>query len=112
MRSIAGALPDRVLRRRISDLGKLERRCFATRKRFEFYRYLAAVYEFYAELKRTEATQHSARRVAVLFNVGTPSYIHLIRLIIDASLKPTPRHIAAGQELCGLPGANADAGAI
>ena len=76
---------DRLLRRRISDLGKLERRCFATRKRFEVYRYLAAVYPLYAELMRTEATHHSARRVAELFNLDSRQHAHLIRLIIDAS---------------------------
>ena len=84
-RPIACALPDQVLRQRISALQKLEYRCFASRRRFTFYCYLAAVYEFYAELRRMNATHHSTPRIAKLFNVGTRGEIHPIRLIIDAS---------------------------
>jgi hypothetical protein len=84
-RPVESALPDWVLRQRISDLGKLERRCFATRKRFEFYRYLAAVFEFYAELKRTNGIEKSVRRMAELFNLDSRQRVHPIRLIIDAS---------------------------
>ena len=76
---------DRLLRRRISDLGKLERRCFATRKRFEVYRYLAAVYPLYAELMRANEIQTSVQRIAAWFNLDTRKHAHPIRLIIDAS---------------------------
>lgn len=82
---VESALSDRFLRQRISDLRKLEEECFASRKRFAFYRYLAAIFEFYAELKRTNATEHSARRIAELLCVGTRNDAHPIRLIIDAS---------------------------
>ncbi len=83
---------DRLLRHRISDLKKLEEKCFASRKRFEFYCYLAAVYQLYIDLRRDNATQHLARRIAKLFNVATHRDIHLIRLIIDASSQSDARN--------------------
>lgn len=78
-------MTDRFVYRRISDLKKLEKDCFASRKRFTFYRYLAAAYELYAELRRANKTRYPDRRITELFNVGTPRDVHLIRQIIDAS---------------------------
>ena len=76
---------DRMLRQRISGLKKLEAGCFSSRKRFEFYRYLAAVYPLYAELKRANEIQDSVQRIAEWFNLDSRQRIHPIRLIIDAS---------------------------
>ena len=76
---------DRLLRHQISDLKKLEGKCFASRNRFGFYRYLASVYELYADLRRTDATEHLTRRIAELFNDEVRKDIHPIRLILDAS---------------------------
>ena len=78
-------MTDRLLRQRISALQKLEQQCFASRKRFRFYRYLSSVYELYADLRRTDATEHLTRRIAELFNDEVRKDIHPIRLIIDAS---------------------------
>jgi hypothetical protein len=78
-------MTDQPLRQRISDLKKLERECFASRKRFGFYRYLASVYQLYAELRRSNTTKHLARRIAELSNAGTLSDAHPIRLILDVS---------------------------
>ena len=77
--------PDRLLRQRISALQKLEQQCFASRKRFRFYRYLASVYELYAELRQTNATQELTRHIADLLNVDVGKDVHPIRFIIDAS---------------------------
>ena len=76
---------DRLLRQQISKLKKLEDRCFASRNRFRFYRYLAAVYRLYVELRRANKTQELARRIAELFNVGARGDVHPTRQIIDAS---------------------------
>jgi hypothetical protein len=76
--------PNLVLRQRISNLRKLEQQCFASRNRFGFYRYLAAVYEFYAELKEANGHQNSVQRMAELFNLDSQQHVHPIRLIIDA----------------------------
>ena len=76
---------DRLLRHRISDLKRLEEKCFASRNRFGFYLYLASVYELYADLRRTKATEHLARRIAELSHAVTRKHAHPIRLIIDAS---------------------------
>ena len=84
-RTVKSALSDRLLRQRISALQKLERRCFASRNRFAFYRYLAAIYAFYAELRQTDKTEEATRRVAELFNLDSRQHAHPIRLIIDAS---------------------------
>ena len=78
-------MTDQLFRQRISALQKLEAECFASRKRFEFYRYLAAVYRLYAELKRANEIQTSVQRLAAWFNLDTGQHVHPIRLIIDAS---------------------------
>ena len=84
-RAIACVSSDQLLRQRISDLKKLEQQCFASRNRFEFYRYLAAVYRLYAELRRDNASQHGPRRIAKLFNLDGRQHVHPLRHIIDAS---------------------------
>ena len=76
---------DRLLRQRISELKKLERQCFASRNRFAFYLYLAAVYEFYVELKQANGIANSVRQMAKLFNLDGRQHAHPIRVIIDAS---------------------------
>ena len=45
---------DQQLRKTIDDLRELERKCCASRSRFAFYDYLAAVFELYVQLKRTK----------------------------------------------------------
>jgi hypothetical protein len=47
---------DRQLRKTIDGLRELERKCFASRSRFAFYDYLAAVFELY---RSTEAKESS-----------------------------------------------------
>ena len=78
-------IADQFLRRRVSALKQLERQRFASRKRFEFYRYLAGVYQLYAELKRADETKNAVQRIADLFNLDTRDDTHLIRVILDAS---------------------------
>ena len=78
-------LSDQALRQRISALKKLEEKCFASRKRLAFYRYLAAVYQLYADLRRTNATEDLARRIAKLFNLDTRQDMDSFRIIVDAS---------------------------
>ncbi len=43
------------------------------------------MYELYADLRRTDATEHLTRRIAELFNDEVRKDIHPIRLILDAS---------------------------
>ena len=94
-RSIArpaeSALSNGLLGQQISDLKKLEQRCFASRKRFRFYRYLASVYELYEELRRTNGIENSVRRIAELSDAGTRKHAHPIRVIIDASSQADQR---------------------
>jgi hypothetical protein len=89
---IAGALreeiplmSDRQLRKVITDLIKLERKCFAARNRFAFYDYLAAVFELYIQLRRTKQAKPSAQRIAKLLGLRTGKRAHPIRVIIDAT---------------------------
>jgi hypothetical protein len=76
---------DRQLRKAIDDLRELERKCFASRSRFAFYDYLAAVFELYVQLRRTKQAKSSARRIAKLFGLRKPNRTHPIRTIIDAT---------------------------
>src|ERR1700736_6980076 len=78
-----GALPqeiplmsDRQLRKVITDLIKLERNCFASRSRFAFYDYLAAVFEFYVQLRRRNRAKPLAKRIAKLFGLRTQNSPH------------------------------------
>jgi hypothetical protein len=50
-------ISDHRLRKTITDLKSLERKCFASRSRFAFYDYLAAVFELYVRLRRTSCTR-------------------------------------------------------
>jgi hypothetical protein len=63
----------------------LERNCFASRSRFAFYDYLAAVFELYVQLRRRNQAKPSARRIAKLFGLRKSNRTHPIRAIIDAT---------------------------
>jgi hypothetical protein len=76
---------DRQLRKTIDDLRELERKCFASRSRFAFYDYLAAVFELYGQLRRRKQAKPSARRVGKLFGLRKQNRTHPIRVIIDAT---------------------------
>jgi hypothetical protein len=76
---------DRQLRKIIDDLRELERKCFASRSRFAFYEYLAAVFELYVQLRRRKQAKPLARRIANLFGLRKPNRTHPIRTIIDAT---------------------------
>jgi hypothetical protein len=78
-------ISDRQLRKTIDDLRALERNCFASRSRFAFYDYLAAVFEFYVQLRRTKQAKKSARLIAKLFQLRGQKGTHPIRVIIDAT---------------------------
>jgi hypothetical protein len=77
--------PHRQLKRTIADLKIIERKCFGSRQRFAFYGYLAAVFEFYASLRRNNEARTSARRIARLFRLRKQQRTHSIRVIIDAT---------------------------
>ena len=76
---------DQQFRKTIDGLRELERKCFASRSRFAFYDYLAAVFELYVQLSRTKRAKKAATRVAKLFGLRKQNRIHLIRVIIDAT---------------------------
>ena len=78
-------MSDRQLRKVITDLIKLERNCFASRSRFAFYDYLAAVFELYVRLRRTRQAKKSARLIAKLFGLRNQKRAHPIRVLIDAT---------------------------
>jgi hypothetical protein len=78
-------MTDQVLRKRIFDLKNLEAECFTSRNRFWSYRYLAALYQLYSDLRRANETQELTRRIAKLFNLDSRQHADPIRLIIDAS---------------------------
>ena len=76
---------DQQLRKTIDELRELERKCFASRSRFAFYDYLAAVFELYVQLKRTKQAKQSAKSIAKLFGLRKQNRRHPIRVIIDAT---------------------------
>jgi hypothetical protein len=76
---------DQQLRKTIEDLRELERKCFASRSRFAFYDYLAAVFELYVQLRRTKQAKQSAKSIAKLFRLRKQDRTHPIRVIIDAT---------------------------
>jgi hypothetical protein len=78
-------ISDHRLRKTITDLKSLERKCFASRSRFAFYDYLAAVFELYVRLSRTKRAKKAATRVAKLFGLRKQNHTHCIRVIIDAT---------------------------
>jgi hypothetical protein len=76
---------DQRLRKTIDGLRRLERKCFASRSRFAFYEYLAAVFELYVQLRRRNQAKPSARRIAKLHGLRNQHRTHCIRVIIDAT---------------------------
>jgi hypothetical protein len=78
-------MSDRQLRKVITDLIKLERKCFAARNRLAFYDYLAAVFELYVQLRRRNQAKPSARLIAKLFGLRKQNRTHCIRAIIDTT---------------------------
>ena len=78
-------ISDRQLRKTIDDLGKLERKCFASRSRFAFYEYLAAVFEVYVQLRQRNQAKRLARRIGKLFGLRKQNRTHPIRIIMDVS---------------------------
>jgi hypothetical protein len=76
---------DRQLQKTIDDLRELERNCFAARSRFAFYEYLAAVFELYVQLRRTNQAKKSARLIPKLFGHRHLKRSHCIRAIINAT---------------------------
>ena len=76
---------DRQLRKTIDDLRELERKCFASRSRFAFYDYLAAVFELYVQLRRRNQAKPLAKRIAKLFGLRKQNGTHPIRIILDAT---------------------------
>jgi hypothetical protein len=76
---------DRQLRKTIDDLRELEWKCFASRSRFAFYDYLAAVFQLYVQLRRTKQVKKSARLIAKLFGLRHQKCRHPIRVISDAT---------------------------
>jgi len=75
----------RQLRKTIDDLRRLEQKCFASRSRFAFYDYLAAVFELYVQLRRTKRAKKAAIVIAKLFQLRNQKHTHPIRAIIDAT---------------------------
>ena len=57
--------------------------CF--KNRFAFYDYLAAVFELYVQLRRTNQAKPAARRIAMLTGLRNHKGRHPIRVIIDAT---------------------------
>jgi hypothetical protein len=78
-------MSDRQLRKVITDLIKLERNCFASRSRFAFYDYLAAVFDLYVRLRRTKQAKSAARRIAMLTGLRNQDRTHPIGVILDAT---------------------------
>jgi hypothetical protein len=78
-------ISDRQLRKTIDGLRGLERKCFASRSRFAFYDYLAAVFELYGQLRRTKQAEKAAGLIAKLFQLRNQKRNHPIRVIIDAT---------------------------
>jgi hypothetical protein len=78
-------ISDQQLREAVERLRKLERKCFSARNRFAFYGYLAAVFEFYVQLRRKNQAKQAAHRIAKLFGLQNRKHAHPIRVIIDAT---------------------------
>ena len=76
---------DQQLQETIDELRELERKCFASRSRFAFYDYLAAVFELYVQLRRRNQAKAWARRIAKLTGVRKQNRTHPIRVLIDAT---------------------------
>ena len=78
-------ISDRQLRQTIDRLRDLERKCFASRNRFAFYDYLAAVFELYVQLRRTKQAKKGATLIVRLFGFQNQKRTHPIRVIIDTT---------------------------
>jgi hypothetical protein len=78
-------ISDRQLRKTIDDLRRLERKSFASRRRFAFYDYLVAVFELYVQLRRTKQATKAAAFIAKLFQLRNQKRTHPIKVIIDAT---------------------------
>jgi hypothetical protein len=78
-------ISDRQLRKIIDFLRRLERKCFASRSRFAFYDYLAAVFDLYVRLRRTKQAKSAARRIAMLTGLRNQDRTHPIGVILDAT---------------------------
>jgi len=78
-------ISDLQLQKTIDGLRRLERKCFASRSRFAFYDYLAAVIELYVQLRRTKQAKGAANRIAKLCGFRSQKRTHPIRVIIDAT---------------------------
>jgi hypothetical protein len=78
-------ISDWQLQRAIDDMKELERQCFASRSRFAFYGYLAAVFNLYVQLRRTKQAKKAAIRIAKLFELRNQKHTHPIRALIDAT---------------------------
>jgi hypothetical protein len=78
-------ISDQQPRKTIDGLRGLERKCFASRSRFAFYDYLAAVFELYARLRRTKQAKKAATLIAKLFGLRNQKRTHPIRVILDAT---------------------------
>jgi hypothetical protein len=78
-------ISDRQLRKIIDYLRELERKCFASRSRFAFYDYLAAVFELYVQLRQTKRAKRAATLIAKLFGLRQQNRAHPIRTIIEAT---------------------------
>ena len=78
-------ISDRQLRQTVDELRGVEQKCFASRSRFAFYDYLAAVFELYVQLRRTKQAKKAATRIAKLFGLSNQKGNHPIRVIFDAT---------------------------
>jgi hypothetical protein len=78
-------ISDRQLRQTIDGLRGLEQKCFASRSRFAFYDYLAAVFDLYVQLRRTKHAKKAARLIAKPVGLRKQDRTHCIRAIIDAT---------------------------
>jgi hypothetical protein len=89
-------ISDRQLRQTIDDLKVVERKCLASRSRFAFHGYLAAVFELYVHLRRTKQAKKAARIIAQLLELRTQKRSHLIRVILDSTSTVDNKTKAAG----------------
>jgi hypothetical protein len=80
LRQEISLISDRQLRQTIDGLRRLERKCFASRHRFAFYDYLAAMFELYIRLRRTKQAKKAAGLIAKLFGLRKQRRAHPIRV--------------------------------
>jgi hypothetical protein len=73
------------LRTELAHLKHRYAQATASRHRFSFYAYLAAVYDLYRRFRRRKVAREAARRVATLFHTGSPAAAHPLRVLLDAT---------------------------